>query len=272
VRPLPLAVAVVLAVVLALRARRGGRLERVVLVALVAGSGLYGLGVIPKPDFEAILLDLGEALGAWTYLLVGGLAFLETGAFIGLVAPGETAVVAGGVFAGQGKVDVVKLLLLVWACCIAGDSASFWLGRKLGRGFILRRGGRLKITPERLEKVERYFDRRGGMTILVGRFIGLVRALAPFVAGASKMSYARFLPYDVVGCGLWASAFVLLGYFSWRNIDRAASIASQFGLAIGSIVFLGVGTWFARRRLRTPEQRAEARRWLRARMRRAGAE
>ena len=236
---------------------------RIAAAVAITGFGLYGTGVIPKPDFEEILLDLGEALGTWTYLLVGGLAFLETGAFVGLVAPGETAVVAGGVFAGQGKVDVIVLIALVWLCCVAGDTASYWLGRKLGRGFMLKHGPRLKVTEERLQYVEGFFDRRGGMTILIGRFVGLVRALAPFIAGASRMPFGKFLPYDVIGCGLWANAFVLLGYFSWRNIDRAARIASQFGLAIGFTVGLVVALVLASKYLRTPEQRVEARQWLR---------
>ena len=111
---------------------------------------------------------------------------------------------------------------------------SFWLGRRLGRGFLLKHGPRVKITEERLEQVEAFFARRGGVTILIGRFLGLVRALAPFVAGASKMPFRQFLPYDVVGCGLWASTFTLLGYFSWRNIDRAAEIASTGAFVIGT--------------------------------------
>lgn len=262
-RPFPLAFAAIIVFVLVFWRRRIGTEAKVIGLVVAAGFALYGSGVIPKPDFEEILLDVGEALGAWTYLLVGGLAFLETGAFVGLVAPGETAVVAGGVFAGQGKVDVVVLLLLVWVCCIAGDSASFLLGRRLGRGWLVRHGPRVKITEERLRYVEGFFARRGGVTILIGRFIGLVRAIAPFIAGASKMPYSKFLPYDVVGCGLWASAFVLLGYFSWRNIDRAAKIASQGGLAIGTMIVLGVGGVMASKYLRTAEQRAEARQRVR---------
>jgi undecaprenyl-diphosphatase len=270
-RPFPLAIAGLLVAVLVARFRRLGWVPRVILGVLATGFALYGVGVIPKPDVEEILLDLGEALGAWTYLLVGALAFLETGAFVGLVAPGETAVVAGGVFAGQGRVDVVALLILVWLCCVAGDTVSYWLGRRLGRGFMVKHGPRVKITEERLRYVEGFFARRGGVTILVGRFIGLVRALAPFVAGASKMRFGQFLPYDVVGCGLWASAFVLLGYFSWENIDHAARIASTGGLAIGTTAAIGLCAFLASRYLRTREQRRQVRSWALRRLRRVSA-
>ena len=234
--------------------------------ALLAGAiGFYSTGSVEPPDFEELLLDIGDAFGNWAYLLVGGLAFLETGAFVGLLAPGETAVIAGGVFAGQGNLELGVLLVIVWAACVAGDSVSFWIGRKLGRGFIVRHGPRVKITEPRLRQVEGFFERRGGVTILIGRFIGIVRALAPFVAGASKMSFGRFLPYDIVGSGLWAATFVLLGYFSWRSIDKAAEIASRGTLALGTMVTIVVLALLAHRFLRTREQRAAARRWLRER-------
>jgi membrane protein DedA with SNARE-associated domain len=264
-RVIPLALAVTLLVLVARNRRRAPNALLLLGVLLAAAFAVYGSGVIEPPNVEELLLDIGDAFGNWAYLLVGALAFLETGAFIGLVAPGETAVIAGGVFAGQGNLELFVLLGLVWAACVAGDSASFWIGRKLGRGFIVKHGPRVKITETRLRQVEGFFERRGGVTILIGRFIGIVRALAPFVAGASRMSFARFLPYDIVGSGLWATTFVLLGYFSWRNIDRAAEIASRGTLALGTGVTLGIAGLLAYKFLRTSEQRAAARRWLRER-------
>ena len=221
-RPFPFAIGVAVGVAVILLRRLVGWEIKAFGVFVAAALLAYGSGAFDLPNVEKELEDAGEKLGAWTYLIVGGLAFLETGAFIGLVAPGETAVIAGGVIAGQENVDIAILLPLVWLCCIAGDTLSFWLGRRLGRGFLIKHGPRVKITEERLVKVEEFFARRGGLTILIGRFLGLIRALAPFVAGASKMPFRTFLPYDVVGCLLWASTFTLLGYFSWKNIDRAA--------------------------------------------------
>ena len=130
------------------------------------------------------------------------LAFLETGAFIGLVAPGETTVIVGGLVAGQGEISLLVLIAIVWTCAVLGDLTSYALGRRLGREFMVRHGARVKITEERLEQVEAFFERRGGTTILIGRFIGLVRAIAPFIAGASRMPLRKFLPYDVLGAGL----------------------------------------------------------------------
>src|SRR4051794_31368399 len=154
---------------------------------VVAAAAAVGVGVVHLPKLEKLILDVGEALGSWTYLLVGILAFLETGAFIGLVAPGETAVIVGGLVAGQHQISLPVLIAIVWACAVAGDLTSYTIGRRLGREFLLRHGERLKITEERLGTVEDFFARRGGATILIGRFIGFVRALAPFVAGASRM-------------------------------------------------------------------------------------
>jgi membrane protein DedA with SNARE-associated domain/membrane-associated phospholipid phosphatase len=218
-----------------------------VLVALALG--VYASGVLSElPDPKAIIEDVAGALGPWTYALVGVMAFLETGAFVGLVAPGETVVIAGGVIAGQGEIQLLPLIGLVWICAVLGDTTSFFVGRRLGRGFLERHGPRVKITHERLEQVDRYFDRHGGKTILIGRFIGLVRALAPFIAGSSGLPYRRFVPYSIVGTGLWASVFCVLGYIFWRSFDQVAHIAGQAIFGFGVTVAVIVGVVFAYRR------------------------
>jgi membrane protein DedA with SNARE-associated domain len=237
----------------------------VLVIALVVyGSGLLGLLPDPKKAIE----DLAKALGPWTYALVGTLAFLETGAFVGLIAPGEFAVIVGGVVAGQGEIDLIPLLGLVWFCCIAGDSVSFFVGRRLGRSFLERHGPRVKITHERLEMVEGYFDRHGGKTVLIGRFIGLVRAIAPFIAGASGMRYGRFIPYSVIGTGLWATTYTLLGYFFWQSFDRVAAIAGRATLVFTVLIAIGVGVVYAYRRLRDEEDRRRFAAWVERQARR----
>jgi membrane protein DedA with SNARE-associated domain/membrane-associated phospholipid phosphatase len=230
----------------------------VVLAIVVIASGALS----DLPDPKTIIEDIALALGAWTYALVGALAFLETGAFVGLVAPGETVVIAGGVVAGQGEIDLLPLIGLVWTCAVLGDTTSFFVGRKLGRGFIERHGPKVRITPERLAQVEGYFDRHGGKTILVGRFIGLVRALAPFIAGSSGVAYGRFIPFSIVGCGLWGALFCVLGYLFWESFDRVAAIAGQATFAFGVTVAVIVGGVWAYRRLRRPEQRRRVTQWL----------
>jgi membrane protein DedA with SNARE-associated domain/membrane-associated phospholipid phosphatase len=247
--------AAVLAVLVAAGAvwkRRSLSGERKLLaVGAVLVLAVYASGVLSElPDPKKLIGDVAETLGAWTYALVGVMAFLETGAFVGLVAPGETVVIAGGVIAGQGEIELIPLIGLVWVCAVLGDTTSFYIGQRLGRGFLERHGPRVKISHERLEQVEGYFDRHGGKTILVGRFIGLVRALAPFIAGASGLAYRRFLPYSVVGTGLWSTVFCVLGYIFWRSFDRVAHYAGQaifgFGLTVGVIV--GIVVAYRRRR------------------------
>ncbi len=224
---------------------------RFIVIALVIGVGGWFIShQFESLDLEELLKDVSETLGAWTYAIAGVLAFLETGAFIGLVVPGETFVILAGAVAGQGATDVFVTVAIVWFCAWAGDTTSFFIGRKLGRGFILKHGPRLRITEERFKQVEGYFDRHGGKTILVGRFIGLVRALAPFVAGSSGMEYGRFVPYSVLGTGLWAGVFTFLGYFGSQSIEEIANVAGQgvllFGITVGVIVAIVAAVRFFR--------------------------
>lgn len=232
-------------------------------LAAIAALAVFATGITEGlPSIEEILADVSQALGRWTYLLVGVMAFLETGAFVGLIAPGEAAVVVGGVVAGQGDISLTLLIGIVWMAAYLGDTVSFFVGRRLGREFLLKHGARVQITPDRLAQVERYMDAHGGKTIVVGRFIGLVRALAPFIAGASKMSYRSFAPYDVIGAGLWATAFCLLGYAFSQNLEAVIHYVGQgvliFGWTVGTIVL----TVYLVRRFRRPEERAKLGRWL----------
>ena len=212
---------------------------------------------LPDIDLEEIIKDLSSGLGSWTYLLVAVLAFLETGAFVGLVAPGEFTVILGGAVAGQGDISLPLILGIAWLSAFLGDSVSFILGAKLGRGFLVRHGERVRITDERLRQVESYFARYGGRTILIGRFIGLVRALAPFIAGTSKLRYAAFAPYSVLGTGLWAATFTLIGYFASQSLDTVADIVGQGLVYFGVFVGVVVGTVLLIRYLRVTENRAK---------------
>ena len=216
-------------------------------VVAIAAFALTSTGVVPLPDLEGALTDLSETLGPWTYVLVGGLAFLETGAFVGLVAPGETAVVLGGVVAAQGEVDLVAMLLLVWLAAAAGDLASYALGRKLGRRFLVTRGPRIGVTAPRLQRVEDFFERHGAKAILVGRFVGIVRAVAPFLAGASGLRLRGFLPWSLLGTAVWAATFTLIGYAFHQSFDSAANLVTQGALGF-AVVATVVLVWRAHRR------------------------
>ncbi len=228
--------------------------------ALAGALGAYLLyqRYFPEIDAQELLADVSSALGQWTYALVAIFAFLETGAFVGLVVPGETIVVLGGAVAGQGDTSVLLTIALVWIGAFLGDTASFFLGVKLGRGFIIRNGSRLRISRERFAQVEDYFDRHGGKTILIGRFIGVVRALAPFIAGTSGMRYGAMAPYSILGTGLWATFFTLLGYFASQNLDEVIKIAERGFLYFGLLIALLIGVILAVRFLRVPENRRRA--------------
>ncbi|HEX2070231.1 MAG TPA: VTT domain-containing protein [Thermoleophilaceae bacterium] len=235
----------------------------VAALAVAALVALYATGAMPDfPDVKKLVGDIAQTLGKWTYLVVGLLAFLETGAFVGLVAPGETVVIVGGVIAGQGEISLIVLIGIVWSAAILGDTTSFFIGRRLGRGFILRHGPKVKIDESRLEQVESYFERHGGKTILIGRFIGLVRALAPFVVGSSGLPYRRFIPYSVIGCGLWATTFSVLGFVFWESFDQVADVAGKATFGFGLTVAAIVGAVIAYRQLRRPEQRVRAVEWM----------
>ena len=130
-------------------------------LAAVVALVLTATGTVQMPNLGHALEDLSDTLGAWTYALVGGLAFLETGAFVGLLAPGETAIVLGGVVAAEGGVDLLPILLVAWVFAALGDLASFVLGQRLGRRFLHRHGPRVGMTEPRLHRVERFYEKHG---------------------------------------------------------------------------------------------------------------
>lgn len=265
-RPGPLAAAALAVAVLVVRRRRLPARFFALGVALVVALVAWGSGLVHPPSLAEIARDIGATLGPYTYLVVGLMALLETGAGIGLVAPGELAVVIGGVTAGQGHTDLALLIGIVWACALTGDLISYSLGRVLGRDFLLEHGHLVRLTPARLGQVETFMARHGGKTIIVGRFIGLVRAVAPFVAGSSRMPARRFIPATFVASGIWSATFTVLGYLFWRSSDQAAEIAKRGSLALLGVVVVIVALVFAYRALRTPEARER----VRTRLRRGG--
>jgi membrane protein DedA with SNARE-associated domain/membrane-associated phospholipid phosphatase len=216
-------------------------------------------------DIEDLLKDVADALGAWTYLLVGVFAFAETGAFVGLIVPGETVMLLGGAVAGQGATNIYLLIAIAWFFAFAGDSTSFFIGRRLGRDFLLRHGPRFGLGPERLEQIEAYFDRHGGKTIFLGRFVGFVRAFAPFIAGSSGMGYRRFVPYSILGTGLWVSSALVIGYAFSRNIGTALDYAGKGAFALGTLIVLIVGAVALYRYLRVAKNRKTVVRWMEGR-------
>ncbi len=245
----------------------GSNRKRLLLAAVVAAvaAGYYFLSQkLGHLDLQGLLEDVSNTLGAWTYLLVGVFAFAETGAFVGLVVPGETVMLLGGAVAGQGAIDIYLLIAIAWFSAWAGDTTSFFIGRRLGREFVINNGPRVGISHERFERVEDYFSRHGGKTIFIGRFISLVRAFAPFIAGSSGMRYRAFVPYSVLGTGLWASAHILVGYFFSRSIETAAKYAGKGAFLLATLIVIVVGAVVLVRHFRAAENRRAAVRWMEA--------
>jgi membrane-associated protein len=219
------------------------------LVAAVA-YGLVLAGVVDLPDFPKILRDVSDTLGTWTYLLVGALAFLETGAFIGLVAPGETALALGGVVAAAGDIQLWLMIPIAWACAAGGDITSFLLGRRLGTAWLDEHGPRFGISHARRNQVQGFLDRNGPKAILIGRFIGIVRAVAPFLFGSSGMKLRAFVPWSVFGTGVWATAFTMVGYVFHESFEKAADTLAHGALALAVVVTVAllVRAWVLHRR------------------------
>jgi len=246
-RPAWLAGAVALAAYGLVRRRVHGRTTLAVIAAAAGVAALVGFGVIPLPDVQKLIEDAGTALGPWTYVFVGVLAFLETGAFVGLIAPGETALVLGGVVAARGDVDLPVILALTWAAAALGDLASFLLGRRLGRRFLIAHGPRFGVTAPRLERVDDFFARHGAKAILIGRFVGIVRAVAPFTAGASGMRLRRFVPFSLLGTAVWSMLLIGIGYAFSDSFEHAADLFTHAALAL-ALVAAAVLALRARRR------------------------
>lgn len=177
-------------------------------------------------------------LGHWGYLVFFLAAFLESAAFMGLIVPGESMVILAGVIASQGYLDIGDCVAVVSLGAVLGDSAGYALGAVLGRGYFERHGRLLFIRQKHVEKTEEYFRLHGGKTVFFGRFIGIFRAMAPFVAGMSRMRYGRFFAFNVAGGVAWSATFVLLGYFfghSWKLIETWTGRAGMFVLFVALV-------------------------------------
>jgi membrane-associated protein len=186
--------------------------------------------------------------GAPAYLLIGAVVFLDRAAFTGLVIPGDLVLALGGVFAGRGDISVVGVLAIGIAAGIAGECASYWLGRRYGMR-VVRRLPFTDRLERKLNSARRYFHRRGRAAVLIGRYVSVVGTFLPFVAGMSKMPVKRFLAYDVLAITTWAVGMTLLGYFLNSQIQLIDQILSRFGWGLLILVAVALlGRWVFRRR------------------------
>jgi membrane protein DedA with SNARE-associated domain len=231
---------------------RTGRPARAALGLLVAAvlAMIAADQMVALPDGEEAVSEFGSTFGAWTYPFMAVMAFLETAIPpVTLVFPGEFAVLLGGALAGEGEIELVPLIAIVWACSAAGDSVTFALGRRLGRPFLLRHGRPLGMNQERLERVDRWLDRWGSPAVCVGRLLPLARPFGPFVAGASRFRYRRFLAWNLLGTLLFALVFCGVGYVFYRSYDEVVVALRRGGFALLLLIAAGaLAVWAVRRR------------------------
>lgn len=197
------------------------------------------------------LSDLITRLGQQAYWVVFLAALLESAAMLGLLVPGEAIVLVAGFFAARQLFDLDALIAVVALGAALGDSIGYELGRRFGRPLLLTHGAKLGISGARIARVEGFFERRGAAAVFLGRFIGFARALVPFLAGASRMPYRQFLPYNIAGAVLWSAAFVTLGYFFGSRWHAVESWATRAGVVLAIIATLA---WLLRRHLHWPSR------------------
>jgi membrane-associated protein len=173
-------------------------------------------------DFLHHLLDVRGLIEWGGVAMVCAIVFAETGLFVGFFLPGDSLLVTAGVFAAAGQIKLFWLLALVTLCAIAGDQLGYFIGYKAGAALYEREDSRF-FKKSHLMRAHEFYEKHGARTIILARFVPIVRTFCPPVTGAAKMSYPRYLAYDIFGGFLWVWSMVLLGYTLGRsvpNIDK----------------------------------------------------
>jgi membrane-associated protein len=186
------------------------------------------------------LISLVGSLGPWGYLLIFLGVALECQAMLGLVMPGESLVLAGGFFAGQGVFDPGGLIVVISIAAILGDSIGYGLGRHLERNWLVKHGSRFGLRQEHLDRGDGLFAKHGGKAVLGSHFLHLLRPLMPLVAGDRRMRYQKFLLFNSLGCIAWASVYGSLGYGAGESWRMAAEWAGFTGKIVLSGLLLAV--------------------------------
>ena len=169
-------------------------------------------------------------------LLVCIIVFVETGFFVGFFLPGDSLLVTAGIFAAAGHLSLAALLTAVSLCAIAGDQVGYWIGRKAGEA-LYRREDSLLFRKRHVERAHDFYEKYGGKTVILARFVPIIRTFCPPVAGAAKMSYTRYLSYDVFGGFFWVGTMVLGGYFLGSAVPN---IGQRIHWVIAVVVFLSL--------------------------------
>jgi membrane-associated protein len=169
-------------------------------------------------------------------LLVCAIVFVETGLFVGFFLPGDSLLVTAGIFAAAGRLKLFWLLLPVSLCAIAGDQLGYLIGRKAGQELYRRKDSRF-FKKRYIERAQQFYEKYGGKTIILARFVPIVRTFCPPVAGAARMRYARYLSYDILGGCFWVSSMVLAGFTLGSAVPH---IEKQIHWVVAGVVLLSL--------------------------------
>jgi len=195
-------------------------------------------------DFLDFLLHLDDYMqqiianhGNTTYLILFAIIFIETGLVIWPLLPGDSLLFAAGTFAAVGSLNIYVLIVLLFIAAVLGDTVNYYFGKTIGLKVLhWKIAGRQIVKQEYLDKTHAFYEKYGAKTIVIARFVPIVRTFAPFVAGIGEMSYGKFLSYNVIGGGLWVVGLTLLGYF-FGNIPI---VKRNFETVILAIIFLSI--------------------------------
>jgi len=176
-----------------------------------------------------------QAYGIWTYLILFLIIFCETGLVVTPLLPGDSLLFAAGTFAAKGDLDVMWLFILLSIAAILGDTANYWIGDYIGPKIFHKENVRL-LNKEYLDRTHQFYEKYGGKTIIIARFVPIIRTFAPFVAGIGSMTYLRFISYNIIGGIAWIAACVFAGFF-FGNIPI---VKHNFTIVIFVIIFISI--------------------------------
>jgi len=176
-----------------------------------------------------------QQYGILTYAIIFLIIFIETGVVVMPLLPGDSMLFAAGALSAIGSMNIFTLLIVAYLAAILGDTANYFIGKKIGKKILEKEEVRF-INKEYLIKAQKFYEKHGSLAIVIARFIPIIRTFAPFVAGISEMNYSKFIPYNILGGGLWVSLFLGGGYF----FGNLAFIKNHFSYVLVAIIFISL--------------------------------
>lgn len=222
---------------------------------MIAPTIAASLVAAAKP-LPGVFAHLEPTLRQWGYLAVAVVVLVEN---FGVPLPGETILIAAALYAGTGRMSIWLVAVVAVVASVIGASVGYVIGQRGGRRLIERYGRAVRLTPERIDRVETFFDRRGGWLITFGRYVEGVRQFLSIIVGMSEMAFPRFLLFTVIGAALWTATWSALGYFAGDHVETVAHDLGYVGIAALVVVVLLVVLHLRRRRSRTTSEDASGR-------------